>query len=1570
MFNTIGPLQSGRATSRGKLIAFSLGAAWVLLSASAPRNALALPGEHNRLPEICQGIAGTGYTANEIASYIAPIPFDFAPSAGAYVGNWALRLCPPQIVAPDDMNLEPDAADADSSDPELANPFEDDPNCYATVLQTTTKAEYDNFLGIPFSIGDWGGLGTPDVYHFNTSADVRLLGVRPADDPATPGDESLADELVTLRDSAGRSIVKVPVGRNHLAYRADTLVSVLDFPFIYIPKLPSGSKAYKELIESSSHFKRIAIQGYQIVAGAVEVIHNPVGLSVLDEIISIGFRHGQLGVIDDVYNQDQQEVWVYDAIPPVLTTRTDLSTLPERTRAVLSYDTARSVYYLEAIHPGGIERLTGVGFLEPLLDYHDHCNRRVTLRNNGGQSFWATGSSVSLQWTASDPGPRDLAGGVNSVSLTQEIEVRDSYPPVLLAPPSRVIEVPAGQPTATVALGVPQVYDLANLTPFVTHDAAGDTFDLGLTEVTWTASDGVNSSEAVQLINIKEEGTNTAPTADALTVEARAEEDVEIVLSGSDADFHPSVNRHDPLTFSIVEKPTDGYFVAPLLPYFIDDYRLEAGALRFAGEPWQQDPWQYCRDRGGSFGPGEPSQWEMGYPYLAEWMAVDDAGNTIVYDLGRMQCIGGSSGDLSSTPRFVIFDAEQNIVTSGVAPGSGNTLEDIHWHYDSGWIYATVNDSQGPRRVQVYDRDLQQVMTYDLSFGGFPYALGTLRTTVVDHRGIMYVADDSRVNAYRQTTDPNAAVASQVFFGEVYYSANAIQSIAVDSDNNVYVGTNNRIDKIAAGSLDAAGGFVPGEFVGWMGACSANLTNEYACDTPNGRSVGFACTDALCERALIYGNQPGQFLQAEGIAFDPNNILYVSDYGNARVQRFTPDGLFAGEAKSSGVGYGFLLGDFGNPDDIEVNAEHFYILNREAKLLHIFETTPITPIDDGHASVTYRSNTNFVGTDAFRFGVTDGLDSAEADVTIEVGRNFRPPEVPVEGQSLEVAPSLEDEPVDLLLPATDPDGAFDTLTVTLVRPPAHGNVTFDGLVATYVPDANYSGADSFGYRVFDGIETSEETGEVTLEIAPVEDDPAVDVAPTNTVNVGFRLMHRADVFDPDADETLRVTIDWGDGLTTDEGHLELNGLPIPPVEAMNPDGTIRDDVETTGPILNLDPLGRGVIVADHVYTQAGFYDVQTCVYDKVEIDGETQQKILTGASKQRCAVTSVEVIAASELAIEVEGPETPQAPGSEVELVVTLRNLEFDVDPSDPRYGGLPAAGLSIVGLTVEGELSPLLTLLSPSGAEATCTIQDSAVFDCGLTAIPYGGAATVTARARLAATAPGRSAPGLALEATWPDGRAPVMGGGTIEVASSGAAPVLTSISPDEGTPQGFAKVTLEGTNFEAGIRALFGDRPGSQLRVLDSTTLTVLTPAQPAGVVDVKIINPDGQEATLTDAWTYEAPQPPGGGGGGDGGGGGGGGGGGSGGGGSGAGSGGGGGSFGADLLAALALTLWLAGRRQRAAPCKPQGPEPSLSASARSAATRSSSTCASSRRPCAVYALASSLSVSSTQTVSPPA
>ena len=587
-------------------------------------------------------------------------------------------------------------------------------------------------------------------------------------------------------------------------------------------------------------------------------------------------------------------------------------------------------------------------------------------------------------------------------------------------------------------------------------------------------------------------------------------------------------------------------------------------------------------------------------------------------------------------------------------------------------------------------------------------------------------------------------------------------------------------------------------------------------------------------------------------------MLYVSDTGNSRVQRFTADGFFGGEAKSQGSGYGFLLGDFGKPYDIEVNSEHFYVLNDEADLLHIFATTPLTPIDDSHASVVYRSNNNFVGADQFRFAVTDGLASAQANVTINVTRNFRPPEVPDSGLAFVAPAVLEDQPETFTLPGTDPDGSLDTLSVMVVRAPAHGQLTFNGLAATYTPNANYYGTDDFTYQVFDGLGRSEEIGSASLAVSPVEDTPTINAPADAAVNLGFRLAYRVDVFDPDQDETLLVGVDWGDGLATAEGHFELNGEPIPAADAVNPDGTIRDDVDTTGPILGIDPRGRGVLMADHVYTAAGTYQVSACVFDKVLLDDVTQTKTPTGSSKQTCAVTIVTVGSGAELAIDVDSPATDQPPGANVDFPVRLRNLPFALEAGDSRFAQLPAVGAGIVGFTLSGEASAGLELLGVDTSDGVCSVMGAQV-TCTFANVPYDNHAELTLRTRLAANVPGRAVVGVALEGEWLGMREAPSGGGTVTVAATnGAAPSLAQISPVEGVPEGFTEVTLTGTNFEAGAIVLFDRRPGTKVTVIDSTRLTVLSPAAPEGAVDVTVINPDDREAALADGWSYRAPTP----------------------------------------------------------------------------------------------------------------
>ena len=78
-------------------------------------------------------------------------------------------------------------------------------------------------------------------------------------------------------------------------------------------------------------------------------------------------------------------------------------------------------------------------------------------------------------------------------------------------------------------------------------------------------------------------------------------------------------------------------------------------------------------------------------------------------------------------------------------------------------------------------------------------------------------------------------------------------------------------------------------------------------------------------------------------------------------------------------------------------------------------------------------------------------------------------------------------PVEVTLPASDAD--FDPLTASIVDQPAHGTLSsistsLAAITVTYTPDAGFTGADSFTYRVNDGTVDSA-TATVSIDVAAV-----------------------------------------------------------------------------------------------------------------------------------------------------------------------------------------------------------------------------------------------------------------------------------------------------------------------------------------------------------------------------------------------------------------------------------------------------------------------------------------------------
>ncbi len=168
---------------------------------------------------------------------------------------------------------------------------------------------------------------------------------------------------------------------------------------------------------------------------------------------------------------------------------------------------------------------------------------------------------------------------------------------------------------------------------------------------------------------------------------------------------------------------------------------------------------------------------------------------------------------------------------------------------------------------------------------------------------------------------------------------------------------------------------------------------------------------------------------------------------------------------------------------------------------------------------------------------------------------------------------------------------------------------------------------------------------------------------------------------------------------------------------------------------------------------------------------------------------------------------------------------------------------------------APTITALSPNEGSTnggtTVTIIGNNFTPTTTTAKFGSTAATVTFinNTEIKATAPAGSAGVVDVVVT-------TLGGDSAVSAASKytyiAPPTISNITPDGGIPGGGTKVTITGTNFYSPATVDFGGNSGTNPDVVDSTTITVLTPTG-AGSVNVVVGTPSGNSSPLVGGYTY---------------------------------------------------------------------------------------------------------------------
>ena len=222
--------------------------------------------------------------------------------------------------------------------------------------------------------------------------------------------------------------------------------------------------------------------------------------------------------------------------------------------------------------------------------------------------------------------------------------------------------------------------------------------------------------------------------------------------------------------------------------------------------------------------------------------------------------------------------------------------------------------------------------------------------------------------------------------------------------------------------------------------------------------------------------------------------------------------------------------------------------------------------------LTYTPNLNFNGPDEFTFMVSDGQEtSSPATVSINVlNENDAPTAADI---AVDV---VEDMQTDIALDGMDPDD--DSLSYTILDDALYGTIVLTGDNASYTPDANFDGTDSFTYKANDGLADSN-VATVLITILPVNDPPVANPASVMTdedVPVAITLTGS----DPDGDI---ITFALVAGSGPDNG--TLSGTP--PNLTYTPDagffGTDSFDFITNDGGQDSDPATVSITVAEDTF---------------------------------------------------------------------------------------------------------------------------------------------------------------------------------------------------------------------------------------------------------------------------------------------------------------------------------------------------------------------------------------------------
>ena len=230
------------------------------------------------------------------------------------------------------------------------------------------------------------------------------------------------------------------------------------------------------------------------------------------------------------------------------------------------------------------------------------------------------------------------------------------------------------------------------------------------------------------------------------------------------------------------------------------------------------------------------------------------------------------------------------------------------------------------------------------------------------------------------------------------------------------------------------------------------------------------------------------------------------------------------------------------------------------------ESLTYTILEVNNATVTlngnvanYAPDANFNGTDTFTYYANDGTtDSNVATVTMTISAEDDNP-------NTQNAAATTDEEVAVILQLSAEEYDGDSYSFAIIDQPSNGAVSLDGVNATYTPNQDFNGTDTFTFEATDDSGRFMNVGTATITVNPVNDLPVLDDA-----TISASVDEEASV-----DITITATDVDGDQLSYQFSTSDNNGNQVNPQGNIsisgnvftfesNPDSELSEGVTTDG----------------------------------------------------------------------------------------------------------------------------------------------------------------------------------------------------------------------------------------------------------------------------------------------------------------------------------------------------------------------------------------------------------------------